>query len=86
MYIVQYSSGSYEDYREYNVFITKSKKVAENYVKKFKALIVKVEQYYNYMFEKYGQYTDEFYEHVCLDRKYTFQDFNNVWFNEIDVR
>lgn len=86
MYIVKYSSGNYEDFMEYNVFVTKNKNLAEKYVEKFKQLVIKVDAHYDFMFEKYGKYSDEFYKHVCMDRKYTFQEFNNVYFSEIDVR
>jgi len=58
MYLVKYSTGSYEDYHQIEIFVTKSRETADKYVLRFNK---KLDYWKNYMKnfqDKYG-YRDE---------------------------
>jgi hypothetical protein len=46
MYIVKYSAGSYDDYSENVIFVTKSKVKASRYILKFNNILKKWKDYY----------------------------------------
>lgn len=46
MYIVKYSTGSYSDYREIDIFVTLKKSKATKYVTKFNKILKKYKDHY----------------------------------------
>lgn len=85
IYIVSYSTGEYEDYREHNIFATFDKKEAFKYVKRFNSLI---DKWYNHYSQYNGDYRwikDEFADKY-FPRWYMLHELNDCFYKEIKVR
>lgn len=82
MYIVKYSIGEWDDYRENTIFVTSNKEFAENYVNKLNSLVEKwVSFYESIRSSKYDRFMEVFF-----DRWFQLEDFNYSWIEEIEVR
>jgi hypothetical protein len=85
IYIVSYSTGEYEDYRECNIFATFDEQKAIAYVRRFNSLI---DKWYNYYSKYNGDYRwikDEFVEKY-FNRWYIMHELNDCSYKEIEVR
>lgn len=78
MYLVEYSSGQYEDYRTYQIFVTDNEQVAINYINKFNAILKKWQEFY---FE-YSNNPDNPYH----QREYDLFEVHGATKTEIEVR
>lgn len=88
MYIVKYSSGSYEDYCEICVFVTINKSRATKYVTKLNKLVKKWREYYK-QFEGDDGLCSDWISDDHLDkfnRWYSLKQFNNAYWEEIEIR
>lgn len=83
MYVVKYSTGSWEDYVVKNVFVTFDKDVAERYVAKFEATLQKLKSYYCQFTDIHNQ--DENY-YIKWNRSVDLQEINRCWYEEIQLR
>ena len=52
MFIIKYDSGSYDDFHTGVLFITKDEDYAKAYCEKATNLLVKVKEYYQYLYDK----------------------------------
>lgn len=78
MYLVEYSSGQYEDYRTYQIFVTDNEQVAIAYINKFNAILKKWQEYYL----EYGKNPHNPYN----GREYTIHEIHVAYKTEIEVR
>ena len=96
IYIVYYSTGEYEDYRECNIFATFDKQKAIAYVRRFNSLKDKWYKHYSkyngnyrWIYSKYnGNYRwikDEFVEKY-FNRWYFMHELNDCSYKKIEVR
>ena len=88
LYIVKYSSGSYDDYHTTDVFVTDIKSKATKYVTKFNKILKKWEKYYKKFEEKdcgMGWIKDE-YVQQHFDRWNCLREINLCYWEEIEVR
>ena len=87
MYIVKYSAGSYDDWHEVDIFVTKSKETADKYVEKFNTLLEKF-KIHNQKFEE-GEEGWEWikpeYSEKFFDRWYKIKEVNECYYHEIKV-
>lgn len=86
MYIVKYSSGSWDDYGVSDIFVTDNLEIAEKWVNKFNTKI----EYWKEILKQYQDefgYLDEKYYHSPVSRWYwNIKDINTAFFKEIEVR
>lgn len=88
IYIVKYSTGSYDDYCVNDVFATENKKLAISYTKKFNKIVKKWMSYFHQFEEtKYGfnWIKDEYVERY-FDRWNSLRCINDCFYEEIEVR
>lgn len=90
MYIVKYSTGSYDDYGVTDIFITDKKSIATKYVTKFNSILKKWNNYYKQFEEtpyegSCGWIKDEFSEQYFW-RWHRLKETNKCWWEEIEVR
>ena len=88
MYIVKYSSGSWDDYGETNIFISSTKDKATKYVSKFNRILKKYKKYYS-KFEEYEDgmiWIKDKYIKKYFTRWYKIRNINKCWYEEIEVR
>jgi hypothetical protein len=84
MYIVAYSSGSYEDWREHLIFVTQDKEKAEKYIEKANNLLVKCKEFYD---KKSSEELDaNLVEFFFTSRSMDFNHVNRFYIKEIEVR
>jgi|694.fasta_scaffold116882_7 hypothetical protein len=82
MYIVLYSTGSYDDYCKVPVFVTDDKEKADKYVEKFNRIYDKWSTYYS-------ENRDEPFinlEHSVIENIFYFSDLGKAFINEIEFR
>ena len=79
MYKVGYSIGSYEDYRETDVFVTYSEEIANAWKDKAEKLVDKWKVYFN-------SEDCTFKGGTYLNADYYFYEFNGVYIAKINVR
>lgn len=84
MYIVKYSTGSWDDYYQINIFVTTDKEMAEKYVEKFNNILKKWKEYYSQFKDEYGGIKDEYLK--MSDRFYSLMEINKCSFKEIEIR
>ncbi len=86
IYIVKYSSGSYDDYYEQNIFATKSLEVASNYIQKFNTKL----DYWKGVMMNYanesGYLKDENWNIPVANHFWTIKDMNRCFMEEIEIR
>lgn len=85
MYIVKYSKGEYEDYREINIFVTENKQDAIYYCNRFNSILRKWKDYYNELFSGYD-YLEEDVRYEFHHRWYILNEINSCEYKEIEVR
>lgn len=84
MYIVAYSDGSSEDWREYLVFVTQDKDKAEKYIESANNILEKWRSFY---LEKSIEEQEGDYENlVFTERSCKLQDINSFYIMEIESR
>ena len=88
MYIVTYTSGSWDDFHRGNLFVTNDKELALTYVEKANKLLVKVKEYYHELNEKLDDDDDLTHGmYLKLWVKYhTLGEVNAVSFEQIEMR
>jgi hypothetical protein len=88
MYIVTYTSGSWDDFHRGNLFVTNDKELANTYVEKANKLLVKVKEYYHELDEKLNDDDDPMRGmYLKLWVKYhTLGEVNAVSCEEIEIR
>jgi hypothetical protein len=77
MYIVKYSKGSYDDYVQTVVFVTKSKIKASKYVLKFNNILKKWREYYS---------INEIPEYGTAHEILFFKDVDRAWAELVEER
>jgi len=85
IYIVYYSTGEYEDYRECDIFATFDKEKAIAYVYRFNSLKDKWYKHYSKYNGDYRWIKDEFVEKY-FNRWYIMHELNDCSYKEIEVR
>lgn len=84
MYIVAYSDGSYEEWREYLVFVTQDKDKAEKYIERANNILEKWRSFY---LQKSVEEQEQDYEKlVFTERSCKLQDINCFYIMEIESR
>lgn len=100
LYIIRYSTGSYDDFVVVNLFVTHDKSLAKNYVKRFNTIVENYREFYKKFEEhKYPDLLhdpefidDKFYYELTdenvqyYDRWYELKEFNECFFEEIKIR
>jgi hypothetical protein len=88
MYIVKYSKGEYEYYKEHCIFVTSNKSKATRYVTKFNRIHKKYKEYYSRFEEKklgtMSWIKDGYLEY--FDRWIAVREINKCYIEEIEVR
>jgi len=84
MYIVAYSSGSYEDWREHLIFATQDKEMAEKYIEKANSILTKWLSFY--LGKATEEYEKEIEEWVFMRRYSCLEDINSFYIMEIEIR
>ena len=88
MYIVTYTSGSWDDFHRGNLFVTNDKELALAYVEKANTLLVKVKEYYHELNEKLDD-DDDLTRGMYLKlwvKYHTLGEVNAVSLEEIEMR
>lgn len=88
MYIVTYTSGSWDGFHRGNLFVTNDKELAHAYVEKANTLLVKVKEYYDEIDEKLND-DDDPMRGIYIEQwaKYhTLAEVNAVSLEEIEMR
>ena len=88
MYIVTYTSGSWDSFHRGNLFVTNDKELALAYVEKANTLLVKVKEYYDEIDEKLNDDDDPMRGiYIKQWAKYhTLGEVNAVSLEEIEMR
>jgi hypothetical protein len=84
MYIVAYSSGSYEEWREHLIFVTQDKGKAEKYIEKANNLLVKCIEFYNQKSNE--EIKADLDKWTFTSRSMDFNHVNSFYITEIEVR
>jgi len=84
MYVVMYSEGQYEEYREIIVFVTKSKSKAEKYQARFNRIMRKWYDYYSQYETRSKWIADEHLQH--FDRWFFLRELNDCFIKEVEER
>ena len=83
MFIVKYSTGSYDDYMRHNIFVTESEEVAKAYVEKHNALLTKWQKYWE-QFENEDHWMED--QTKDWNRWYEIHNRNVAYYDKIDIR
>jgi len=86
MYLVKYSTGSYEDYHQNNLFVTADKEVADKYVEKFNRILDNWLDYMTLFDNEHGYRDDEKCTTAISQRYYDVIETNGAFVEEIEVR
>ena len=87
MYLVQYSTGSYDDWIEHDLFVTHDKKMADAYAEKMNRIGVQLRQYYNELYNNsdYGNCSEERLL-IISEKHYKWGEYNKCYVRPIEVR
>jgi len=85
MYLVTYSLGSYEDYHEHDIFVTKSEEKAQKYIEKFNRILEKWKDYYNKAYREIRVISNKKEERIS-DRYFQLHDITGAYYEPIEVR
>jgi len=88
MFIVKYSSGSHDDYEEWDIFITSKKSTATKYVTKFNRKVKYWQSYYSQFEYDMGGFKwikDEYVE-SHYTRWNQIRKINRCYWEEIEIR
>jgi len=84
MYIVAYSEGSYEEWRECLVFVTQDKEKAEKYIERANNILSKWRSFYS---EKAIEEQEKDYEEwIFSEKSFRLDDINSFYIMEIESR
>lgn len=87
IYIVSYSTGSYEDYQEIILFATTKKSTATKYVTKFNKLVDKWYKYYSqYEDDNMFGWIKQEYVEKYFNRWHKLKEINKAFYQEIEIR
>ena len=89
MYIVCYSGGSWDDYYTEQLFVTRSKRKAEKYVKRFDSIIEKYKEFYTKFEESRddSSFASIKEENIAyFDRWNWLSEINSAYFKEFELR
>jgi ABC-type Fe2+-enterobactin transport system substrate-binding protein len=83
MYIIEYSTGSWDSWNKHNVFVTENEEVAKQYIEKFNHILTKWKTYLEEILEKNPNKINDndFYE-----RYIKFNEANKAYYTEIQIR
>lgn len=84
MYIVAYSNGSSEDWREYLVFVTQDKDKAEKYIESANNILEKWRSFY--LEKSIEEQVMDYEKLVFTERSCKLQDINSFYIMEIESR
>lgn len=84
MYIVAYSDGSSEDWREYLVFVTQDKDKAEKYIESANNILEKWRSFY--LEKSIEEQVMDYEKLVFTERSCKLQDINSFYIMEIESR
>jgi len=84
MYIVAYSDGSSEDWREYLVFVTQDKDKAEKYIESANNILEKWRSFY--LEKSIEEQVMDYEKLVFTERSCKLQDINSFYIMEIEAR
>jgi hypothetical protein len=85
MYLVCYSCGSYEDYRNITIFVTKNLRRARSYRAKFNRILRKWNDYYS-QFTGDNDWIKNEYIEKYYDRWHMIRNINRCFIDEVEVR
>lgn len=83
MFIVQYSTGCYDDYMRHNIFVTENEEVAKAYVEKHNKVLTKWQKYWE-QFENADHWMED--ETRDWNRWYEITNRNVAYYDKINVR
>ena len=78
MYIVYYTTGSYDDFERHNVFVTESELIASEWVAKFNRI---VEKFYDYYIKNQDNL-----QNTTIRNIFYFIDVNEAYYEQIEAR
>ncbi len=83
MWVVKYTTGTYDDFMRHNIFVTKNEELAKAYVEKHNKVLTKWQKYWE-QFEN----EDDWMEDPTKDwnRWYQIVNRNEAYYDKIDVR
>ena len=84
MYIVQYTTGSHEEFKRHNIFVTENLETATKYVRKFNRIFKKWKKYYTRFETVRGYLPDEYL--YLYDRWDFVTEINYCFFKKIEKR
>jgi hypothetical protein len=86
IYIAKYNEGSYEDYREYNVFASESLIYVENWVNKYNRILGDYKDFYSKYNDEDGYWYDsEKFGYEYFDKWHKIRELNGASFEEIEL-
>lgn len=83
MYLVQYSTGDWVDHCAHEVFVTEDEEKAKKFVLKFNDLVSKWSDYYSSL--DLSNVPEE-RNSIVWERRRMFEDINNAFYTEIEIR
>jgi len=86
MYVVKYSSGSWDDYGVTNVFVTEDLEKAEKWVNKFNARVEYWKEILKQYYDEDGYLDEKYYRSPVSRWFWNIKDINNAFFDEIELR
>lgn len=90
LYLVTYSTGSYDDYFEVKVFATANKDIATKWIDRFNSILNKWKEYYkqyeNTNTQPGYEWIEDKYVDLYFDRWYMSRKLNKAFFEEIELR
>jgi len=88
IYIVKYSEGSYEDYRENIIFATINKSTATKYVTRYNKILKKWKEYYSQFEEIKSGINWIKYEFINTkyNRWYFLRKLNKCFYEKVEIR
>ena len=89
MFLVKYSSGNYDDYCVYTIFVTDNEKIAKKYTLKFNKILRKWKKYYSQLeeekFKGFRWIKDE-HQEQHFARWNSLRNVNECFYEKIPVR
>ena len=83
MWIVKFTTGSYDDFARHNIFVTENEELAKAYVKKHNETLIKWQKYWE-QFENADHWMED--ETKDWNRWYEIVNRNEAYYDKIDVR
>ena len=86
MYLVKYSTGSYDDYCQIEVFVTKSRETADKYVERFNKKLDYWNEYMKSFKDEYGFRDEKKCTTAISYRYYDITEVGYSFIEEVEVR